>query len=355
MLSLLFVCAGFFISTTRYARGGEQKGVIFSRSPRLGFIIVFSLTILLLASVATGYSLVGRYIASVQFTRASAAFAAGNLDAADSAVQKSLSFSPSTSAYQLQAIVAKTRVGEIVTSTKIPAAQAQQQFQTTIASGINAALTATRIAPADYQNWVVLGNLYAQAVPLRVTGAYDSAKAAYQRAQELNPTSPQIPYIMAQLDIANKDTKSAKEKLRNAIALKQDYTTAIFLLSQLEVQEGNVREALASALAAAYFSPNDPSILFQVGILSAASGDLQGAVLALTSSIAASPDFANARYLLSAVYAKQGDTQNALVQMEAIAAISEENASLVETQIASLKAGKNPFPANILNISPPTK
>jgi len=229
-------------------------------------------------------------------------------------------------------------------------AAAQREYQAALSAGINAALTATNLNSSNYQSWVMLGNLYAQAVPLGVSGAYDSAKTAYKKAEELNPSNPQIPYILAQLNIANKDTKAAEEDLKAAIALKQDYTAAIFLLSQLEVQSGNVKDALSSALAAAYFTPNDPNILFQVGILSAAAGDYPGAAAALSAAVAANSQFANARYFLAAVYAKQGDLKQALAQMQAIADMSSENAEAVATQLAALGEGRNPFPANLLSI-----
>ena len=143
-----------------------------------------------------------------------------------------------------------------------------------------------------------------------MAGAYDSAKTAYDKARELNPTNPQIPYIIAQLDIAHRDNKAAQEDLKIAIGLKQDFTAAIFLLSQLQVQDGNVKDALTSALAAAYFAPNNPNILFQIGVLYAAQNDLPNAAAALSSAVAANSQFANARYILAAVYAKQGDIQN---------------------------------------------
>jgi tetratricopeptide (TPR) repeat protein len=352
ILALAFVFAGFFISTMRFADGGRQWGVIFSRNPRIGFVIVFSLTILLLASVAAAYMLVGHYLATSKISSAVSAFSLGDLDGADKAAQSSISFAPSSAAYQIQAGIANTRLNQIVASTTMSVSAAQQAFQGALSNGINAALTATRIAPTNYQNWIVLGNLYAQAVPLGVTGAYDSAKTAYEKAKELNPTSPQIPYILAQLDIANKNIKGAKDNLKDTIRLKQDYTAAIFLLSQLEVQDGNVAEALAAALAAAYFQPNDPSILFQVGILYAAQNDFNNAVAALSAAVDANPQFANARYFLSAIYAKLGDFTSALAQMQVIAAMSDDNAKAVATQLAALEAGKNPFPANLLSITP---
>mgnify|MGYP001600633032 CR=1 FL=1 len=351
ILALAFVFAGFFISTTRFAGGNRQWGIIFSRSPRLGFVIVFSLTIILLSSVVAAYTLVGRYIAVSEITGAANSFSAGNLDEADRALQNSISFAPSAGAYQIQSGIAAARLSQIIASSTMTASAAQQAFQATLSAGINAALTATRLAPSDYQNWIVLGNLYAQAVPLGVKSAYDSAKTAYEKARELNPTNPQISYILAQLDIANKNSKGAEDNLKAAIALKQDYTAAIFLLSQLEVQDGNVKDALASALSAAYFAPNNPNILFQVGILYAAGDDFANAAAALSAAVDANPQFANARYFLSAVYAKQGDFPNALTQMKAITAMSSDNANAVAVQLAALEAGKNPFPANLLSIS----
>ncbi|MFA6278518.1 MAG: tetratricopeptide repeat protein [Candidatus Paceibacterota bacterium] len=353
-LMLAFVFTGLFISTMRFAARGRQWGIIFSRSPRIGFVIVFSLTLLLLASVVAAYALVGRSIAAVELSNAGAAFAAGNLDAADAAARNSTAFAPSAAAYQIESGVANARLNQIAASSTMPAAAAQAAFQAALSSGINAALTATSLAPSDYQNWLVLGNLYAQAVPLGVSGAYDNAKTAYDKAKALNPTNPQILYILAQLDIANKNTKAAQEDLKAAITLKQDYTAAIFLLSRLQVQDGNVKEALTSALAAAYFTPNNPDILFQVGILYAAQGDLANAIAALGAAVTANPQFANARYFLSAVYAKQGNMPQALEQMQAIAAMSSENATAVASQLAELTAGKNPFPANLLSASPTT-
>lgn len=352
ILVLAFVFAGLFISTTRFAAFSRQWGIIFSRSPRLGFVIVFTLTILLLSSVVAAYTLVGRYVATTEFAKSNTAFAAGNLDAAEKAAQNSVSFAPSAAAYQIEAGIAIARLNKILASPTMPAAEAQKQFQSALSAGINAALTATRLIPSDYRNWLALGNLYAQAVPLGVTGAYDSAKQAYGKAQVLNPTNPQIPYIIAQLDIANKNGKAAQDDLKQAIRLKQDYTAAIFLLSQLQVQEGNVKDALASALAAAYFQPNDPNILFQIGILYAAQNDLTNAAAALGAAVAANAQFANARYFLSAVYAKQGNIANALKEMQAIAAMSSDNAKAVTTQLAALTAGKNPFPANLLSVPP---
>jgi tetratricopeptide (TPR) repeat protein len=352
VLALAFVSLGVFASTMRYAKGSRQWGVAFARAPRLGFVIVFGLTLLLLGSVGAAYALIERFIAVSELARANAAYSAGKLDEADKAATASLSFAPIEQAYALQALVSNAKVAQLL-QTSPPPANAAQMFQSTISTGINSALTATKLAPMSYQAWVALGNLYGQAVPLGVAGAYDNAKAAFDKAVALNPTNPQLYYVLAQLDIAHKDAKAAENDLKQAIALKSDYTAAIFLLSQVLVADGNVKDALTAAEAAAYFTPNDPNILFQVGVLRAAANDLAGSATALASAVAANPNFANARYFYAAVLAGQNQYDAAKAQLEAVAALSAENASAVAPAIDALAKGENPFPPNLLTVSQP--
>jgi tetratricopeptide (TPR) repeat protein len=353
-LSLLFVFAGLFASTLRYVPGKVQWGIIFSKSPRIGFVIVFALTIVLLASIVGAYTLVEHYLAQLDTIGGTSALASNNLSTAKAQADNSVALVPSSDAYRLQARVAQGTMAKIANDGSITAAVAQQSFQQELAAGITAALNATRSAPDEYQNWITLGDLYATVVPLKVTGAYDNALAAYQKAAALNPTSPLIPYSMAQLHIAQSKADDARIALTKAITLKQDYTPAIFLLSQLEVATGNIADALKAAEAAAYFTPNDAGILFQVGVLRAATGDTAGATTALTSAVTISPQFANAHYFLAALYAKKGDYAKAKSELQAIAAVSAENAKAVAPLITQLSANKNPFPANLLSTTPPS-
>lgn len=350
VLALTFISVGLFASTMRYAKGASQWGIAFSRAPRLGFVVVFLLTLVLLGSVGTAYALIERYVAIGALARAGAAYQVGDLDKAQTLANRSLAFAELPSAHSLNALVANARLGALLSNPN-PPADAQQTFQTTLSGGITSAITATQLSPNDYQAWVALGNLYGSAVPLNVDGAYDSAKSAYQKAIALNPSNPQLYYMMAQLDVAHKDMKAAEEDLKQAITLKNDYTGAIFLLSQVLVADGNVQDALKASEAAAYFTPNDPNVLFQVGVLRAAAGDLPGSTQALSAAVAANGQFANARYFLAAVYAKQGQYDNALAQVKAIADLSEDNAKAVADTITSLEGKKDPFPPNLLSIS----
>ena len=343
-----FVLAGIFVSSLRYAGERQEWGIIFARNPRVGFVIVFGLTILLLGSVVTAYGVVEHYLADHAYYQASAALSAGNLTLATTDINHSIVFSPSARAYELAAEIGIAQMNQIATNTNITPAQAQAQFQSALSSSVQAALTATKLAPNDYQSWSVLGQVYQTVVPLNIDGAYTNAKAAYQHAIALDPTNATLPYIVAQLDIANKNGPAAEADLTQAITLKPDYTQAIFLLSQLEAQEGKAKDALQAALAAAYFSPNDPTILFQVGLLQSANGNTAGAVAAFSQAVQLNPQYANARYYLAVMYSIQGQYAQALAQLQAIEALSKDNAAAVAGDIAQLQAGKNPFPASAL-------
>lgn len=343
-----FLFLGIFISSLRYGTNARELGIIFARSPRVGFVIVFALTLLLLASILAAYAVVQRYIASVSFAEGATALSAGNLEGAAEAANRSILFAPSDRAYQLVSAIGIARMNQVAADTTLAQADAQAQFQAALSGSIEAALTATRLGPNDYQNWTMLGNVYQTVVPLNIEGAYENARTAYDQAAALNPTSPELPFVIAQLEIAHKDPAAASAALMEAINLKRDYTQAIFLLSQLEVEQGRAREALEAAEAAAYFAPNDPAVLFQVGILRSANGNNPGAIQALARSVELNPQYANARFFLGVMYAISGQYAESAAALEQVAALSPENAQAVAADLAAVRAGRNPFPPSRL-------
>ena len=348
VFALGFLFIGTFISSLRHASRANEWGIVFAKNPRVGFVIVFALTLLLLGSILAGYVVVERYLASVAYNEGALALSQGDLPKAETALARSVLFAESDRAHQLVAAVGIARMNQIAADQGIAPAEAQQAFQAALSGSIQSALTATQLGPNNYQNWAMLGNVYQTVVPLRIEGAYDNSKTAYERAISLNPTSPVLPYIVAQLEIGQGNAAAAETRLIEAINLKRDYTQAIFLLSQLAVQQGRTAEALQAAEAAAYFAPNDPTVLFQVGILRSANGDNNGAIVALSRAVELNPQYANARYFLGVMYAITGNYTNAVTELEAIAALSPENATAVAADLTALRAGRNPFPPSRL-------
>jgi cytochrome c-type biogenesis protein CcmH/NrfG len=343
-----FVLAGLFISSLRYTGPRQEWGIVFARNPRVGFVIVFGLTLLLLGAIVASYVIVERYLADTAYYQASAALSSGNLTTATTDANRSIEYVQSDRAYQLAAEIDIAQMNKIASDSTLTPAQAQQEFQSALSASVQAALSATKLGPNNYQNWAVLGQVYQTVVPLNIDGAYTNSKAAYEHAETLDPTNPTLPYILAELDIAGKNDAAAEADLTQAITLKSDYTQAIFLLSQLEAEEGKAKDALQAAEAAAYFSPSDPTILFQVGILRSANGDTPGAITALSEAVQLNPQYANARFFLAVMYAIENEFPQSLAQLQAVAALSKANATSVAADIASLQAGKNPFPPSQL-------
>ncbi|HYF29008.1 MAG TPA: tetratricopeptide repeat protein, partial [Candidatus Paceibacterota bacterium] len=348
VLALGFLFIGIFISSLRHASRANEWGIVFAKSPRVGFVVVFLLTLLLLGSILAGYVVLERYLASVSYSQSALALAQGDLDKAERAIERSISFAENDRAYQLASAIAIARMNQIANDTSRTQSEAQQAYQAALSAGIQAALTATKLGPNNYQNWAMLANVYQTVVPLRIEGAYDNAKTAYERAISLNPTSPVLPYVVAQLEIAQGNAQAAEERLIEAINLKRDYTQAILLLSQLAVQQGRTREALQAAEAAGYFAPTDTIVLFQVGILRSATGDTDGAIVALSRAVELDPQYANARFFLAVMHALKGNYSEAASQLEAVAALSPENATAVAAELTALREGRNPFPPSRL-------
>ncbi|MDB5237654.1 MAG: Tfp pilus assembly protein PilF [Parcubacteria group bacterium] len=348
VLLIGFFMVGLFISSLRYSGTRREWGIVFSKNPRVGFVIVFGLTILLLASVVAAYTVIERYLADVAYADGAAALAKGDLTGATNDVNRALLFAQNDRSYQLAAAIGVAQMNKIAGDTTLAPSDAQQQFQAALSASIQAATKAVNLDGKNYQNWAVLGSVYQTVVPLNLAGAYDKAKDAYQHAIDLNPSSPTLPYALAQLEIAQKNYAAAETDLTTAINLKHDYTQAIFLFSQLEVQQGKTKEALQAAEAAAVFAPTDPNVLFQLGILRSGSGDVDGSIQALIGAVKANPQYANARFFLAVDYATKSDFADALTQLNAIAALSPDNAKAVAPDIAQLQAGRNPFPASRL-------
>jgi predicted Zn-dependent protease len=339
-----FFMAGLFVSSLRYGGSRREWGIIFAKNPRVGFVIVFSLTLALLAAVVAAYVVVERYLGSVAYAQAVQQINAGNIEAATADLNRSLLFAPSDRAYQLAAAISVSQMQEIANDSTLSPSAAQQQFQSALSTGIQAATLATQVAPENYRNWVVLGNVYQTVVPLKIEGAYANAKEAYEKAIVLNPTNPSLPFALAQLEIAQGNAVEAEKQLTNAIGLKRNYTEAILMLSQLQVQQGKAREALQAAEAAAYFAPTDQNVLFQVGILRLGTGNVDGAIQALSAAIDQNAQYANARFFLAVAYANKAQYPQALAQLQEISKLSAENAQAVAPDIAILQGGKNPFP-----------
>lgn len=131
-------------------------------------------------------------------------------------------------------------------------------------------------------------------------------------------------YLAAQLN----DNNLAREKVRSALELKNNFSEALFLLTQLDVKEGNIQSAIDTTRQIITLEPNNPTRYYQLGVLLAANKDLDGAVSAYETAIRIDQNFANARYMLALTYLDQKRLDDALEQLRVVQNTNKENEQL---------------------------
>ncbi|GIW68639.1 MAG: hypothetical protein KatS3mg100_133 [Candidatus Parcubacteria bacterium] len=340
LIFLLFVFLGVFYATLRNQSGGYTDKVLsFTENPRLGFVVVLSLTIVFLASVIGLFVVGQRVLAAWYTTKAQLATtiqeALAHLDRASRAAVEDDMFRFAT-ALQLSSI------NEVLNDQQLSDEDRRAKFQELVTFALQNAQQAIAYDPKDYRNYVVLAQVYESLTALQVPEAYNRAKEAYEKARELNPTSPELLLGLARLEVARKEYDSAKEYINQAIALKGDYTPAIFLLAQIQIQEGKTDEAIRSVEATTLVEPNNPLNYFQLGILHYNEKNYRQAVGALRRAVALNPNYGNALFFLGLAEYELGEKEQAQQRFEKIAELDPQNA-LVQRVLRNLKEGRAPL------------
>lgn len=351
IFSLSFFFSGLFIASLYREGLLKRKDISLSHHPKLSFVSVIVLVVLLLGNVALGYSIVQRSASLVYFQKSILGYQKDqNLDNAEATIRQAIKFGGNDIYYRGLSEINLIRVNSILSRPGATPESVRTEFQQVLANSIENAKKSTEINKKDYQNWVSLARVYAALVPppFSIPGAYENAKRSYEEALNVNPHSPNIILQLARLEISHNDLKKAREYVNKAIVEKQNFAEAHFLLAQIEVTEGNVYKAVPSLETTVLLTPNNPGLFFQLGILKYSTQDFNGAIGALVEAIKLVPDYANAKYFLGLSLNKAGDTKNAIAVFEDLEKTNPDNDE-VKVILTNLRAGKDPF----ANTKPP--
>ena len=346
VLVVTFFFTGMFLAAVAEERLVARKTFVFADRARAGFVSAVLLIVFIVAGMAVGLSSFKKFASATALQRGLQAFNIdGDLDKTETYLKSSVSSSPTDVANRFLSELSLVRINRLLNdqSGKLSSDQVSSKFQELFGMAVLYADGAVGINPLNYQNLVALGRVYESVVSLGIGGskeAYDKANKIYEDAEVLNPMNPEIDLIQARLAVVNKDMKLARERIKEALEKKNNYTEAIFMLSQVEASEGNIVEAIKSAEAAAIIEPNDPVVYFQLGLLKYTKKDYQGAIGALERAISLNSEYANARYYLGLSYDGLGRKSDALAQFETIQKTNQDN-ELVKAVIANLKDGRS--------------
>jgi len=340
---LTLVLSGLFVAAAREDKVLEVKRLSVLNRPAASFVSVLLTILALIGAVSFGYFVSIKFLANVYFQKGITTINVSNdLVKGEKSIMQAITLSPSDTYYQSLSELYLVKINTLFQDTKITQSDAQAQFQQLLGTAIQAAQAAVAYDGTNYQNHLTLGRIFEAVVPLKIEGAYDNAKKAYEAALAVNPESPEIYLVLARLEVANKDNKAAKDFIAKALEKKNDYADAIFLLSQIQISENDVTNAINSVSAVATLSPNDPGIFFQLGLLYYNQKNFQNSALALERAIKLNPQYANAKYFLGLSYYENKDVTRALAQFKEIEATNPDNAD-VKSIIANLEAGKAPI------------
>ncbi len=340
---LTMFVSGLFVASLR------EGGVIGSVSiktlekPVANFISVLFVIFAIISTVAFGYFVATRLLASTYFQKAVMAISVdGKVDEGEAYIGKALSSAPSDVHARALAELYLIRIEGLLNDEGVTETEAQTRFQQYLSIAIQAANEAVALDSTNYINRMSQGQVFEAIIPLKIEGAYDEAKKAYEAALLLNPQSPEIHLALARIEVAQGDNAAARAQLGKALEKKGDYTPAVYLLAQMQIAERNVPEAIRSIEAIAMLSPNDSGIFLQLGLLYYDQGQYANAVLAFGRAVQINPQYANAKYLLGLSYYQTKEQDKALQQFKELLVTNPDSAEVKEI-ISNLEAGRAPI------------
>lgn len=246
-----------------------------------------------------------------------------------------------------------------------PVSERAQAVGDDVSKMVDAALEATRLAPANAENWANAGLVYA-GVAAFTQGADRFAVAMYQEAIERDPQQPEYPYQIGTLFLFNaqqqhvlaeaKDIavqqqalRQEKEALRQALqwtdrslALKSDYLPAHYQRAITLYKQGKKEEALHELEVVTVQDPSADHV-FELGALYAEHGDRARAMAAFEKVISLDNTQIRARWQLASLYEETGRLSDALTQLRLVAASVPTNTAVqkrlqvLEQQVGQLR------------------
>jgi len=338
---LMFLFIGLFIASLKGTAFARPINIVFSESPRFGFLSVLVVAVTLVVSLVSLYGAGEVYASALQEGKTVLRSNAGDLAGATAAATQAAALSPQDRYYRMLTTLALARLNEIVQKGGSDKA-AQDAFQAGLSDAVTASTAAINANPTRFSNWMSRASVYETVVPLKIEGAYEKAVETLEEARKYNPSSPEVDYHIANLKAFKNDTAGARTAALAALAKKADYTPAILLLAQLSLNEGKIDDAIAAVNAAIVFTPQDSSLKYQLGLLELSAKRYEKAAASFMAALAITPDFANASFFLGQADVFLGKKEEALVIFKALQEKNADNATL-KGVIDALEKGENPF------------
>lgn len=374
---LFFLTIGLLMALAAETKGGEQENfwsvkdyVIKFENPWVVFLSSLVIIFFVSLGIAALYFEVGKTRAALAREAGAVAFSRGDLAGAVRQFERALALDRNnpagnqslvlTRVEQIRSLIQRAGLGENV----------QQEFQGTVAAGIQNSQQALTLYPLESIFWRAQGSLYEIIIPF-ISGSERFAVESYQKAGEFDPQNPMIwadlgrahmifaerlQFLLSQgqeprgqLEQARQAALAEAEKaFKKATEAKPDFAQAHFLLAQTAARQGKIREAIRAVEQARQAAPLDIGIAFQLGLLYYQTNDLANAQGEFLRAVSISENYSNARYFLGLIYDRRGEKEKAIREFERIQIFNPDNGE-VKTILANLRVGKRA----LTGIAPP--
>jgi len=329
LLMLAFISSGVLIGILVYKKVMPVSEINFLSDPRISFFSILGMMMLMIVSVGLIYIYIEKFTSIIYFSRSvNTGDTMELLNKSEVMLKNAVSLDKNDNYYRNLSQVYVAEINLISQDKTLSEEVIKSNLQQLINSAQDSASSAVLQNPKNYSNYVNLGDVYSALVPLQVANSYEGASLAYTKAMELAPNNPSILLSKASLEILNKNNDGARDLIKQALNIKQNYTDAIFLLAQIESMEGNLSGAIKQAEYASQVSPYDSTVFFRLGLLRYNNKDYSGAVSAFEQAVILNQNYLNARYFLALSYQKVGRSSDALTQFKILSQVLPENEEL---------------------------
>jgi tetratricopeptide (TPR) repeat protein len=331
LLTALFTGLSFVAYQALVPQAGRTLALVSSR--RRGFFLMTLVILLIVGSVSAVFTMGKQYVAQTQFTEA-------RTTATDAAQFQQMTLR-AFEQYPDDIFVGTLAQSRLVVlrgmmALEKPSEEDQSKFVNEARQAVAEAEEAIRLDPSNPGGHATLADIMIVLAAVGFEDAENRANGKLADAKWRDPLNPLYPMAAASLAIQLKDNELARKEIGNAIALKRNYSEALFLLSQLDVKEGKIDDAVSRAKEIITFEPNNPTRYYQLGVLLAADKDTTGAITAYEAAILRDNDFANARYMLALSYLDASRLEDALTQLRLVRESNQDNEQL-KTLISQLE------------------
>lgn len=303
----------------------ETKTIALVSSRRRGFFLMMVVIVAITAAVGALFTIGKQYVAQAEFTSARAT------------AQSTEEFEQRTQvAYEqykddvFAGSVAQARLLTLreLLAVENPTKEDQDRFVNTARAAVAAAEEAIRLDDSNPEAHATLANIFILLSGVGFEDAENRANGKLEDARWRDPKNPSYAMMAAYMAVQLNDSNQAREKIKQALTLKNNFSEALFLLAQLDVKDGNIQSAVDTTRQIITLEPNNPTRYYQLGVLLAANKDSEGAIEAYQGALKLDTNYANARYMLALTYLDAKRLEDALRELRIVRETNQENEQL---------------------------